>query len=82
MTKKTMFPNEIMEEDEKSLIERELVKLIDKTIQERLIELGIDDIKIIARELMPDIDAMIAKKVKKHFYEIGLFIVDKFDIGE
>jgi hypothetical protein len=81
MTKKTMFPDEIMEE-EQSLIEQELVKLIDRTIQERLIELGIDDIKIIARELMPDIDAMIAKKIKEHFHEIGLFLVHKFDIGE
>lgn len=81
MTKTTIFPNEILEEKQ-SLVEQELIKLIEKIVQERLIELGIDDIRLIAKELMPDLDAMISKKVKYHFYEIGLFMIHKFDIGE
>ena len=83
MTKKTtMFPNEIIEEEE-SMIEKEMVNLIDKALKERLIELSLDDIKIIARELMPDLDEMISVKVKRHLSEIGNFMVDKYgDIGD
>lgn len=61
-----------------SMLEQEIVKLIDNALRERLIELAIDDIKLIARELMPDLDKMIAERVKTHFYEIGSFLVRKF----
>lgn len=70
------------ESDDLSL-ESAIIKLIDKALKERLIELASDDVKFIAKELMPDIDKIVAKKVKQHFYEIGLFIAEKFnDIGE
>jgi hypothetical protein len=71
-----IFPNKI--EDNQSALEREMVRLIDQALKERLIELSIDDIKLIAKELMPDIDKMIADKVKSHFHEIGNFMVEKF----
>ena len=73
-----MFPTDIEDEDEESMLEQEIVKLIDKALKERLIELSIDDIKLIAKELMPDFDRMIATRVKTHFYEIGSFLVQKF----
>lgn len=85
MKKKTMFPNEIiMDESEKqSMIEQELIRLIDKALKERLVDLAIDDVRIIARELMPDLDKIIANKIKEHFYQIGNFLVEKFgNIGE
>lgn len=68
------------DEDDASpqLLEHAIVKLIDKALRERLIELAIDDIKLIAKELMPDFDRMIAEKVKSHFYEIGSFLVGKY----
>lgn len=71
-----IFPNNI--EDNTSSLEREMVRLIDQALRERLIELSLEDIKLIAKELMPDIDQMIANKVKSHFYEIGNFMVEKF----
>jgi len=64
--------------DEQSMLEQEIVKLIDKALKERLIDLAIDDVRIIAKELMPDLDRMIASRVKTHFYEIGTFLVTKF----
>jgi len=77
MTNK-LFPDDISEEDDTSLLEGEVVKLIEKALKERIIDLAIDDVKIIARELMPDLDKMIAFKVKNHFYEMGSFLVKKF----
>jgi hypothetical protein len=71
------------DDGEESLLEREVIRLIDKALKDRLIELASDDIKIIAKELMPDLDRIIAKKVKEHFYEIGSYITKKFsDMGE
>jgi hypothetical protein len=66
------------DEDEQSILEREIVRLIDKALKERLINLAVDDVKLIARELMPDFDRLIAEKVKAHFYEIGSFLVGKY----
>jgi hypothetical protein len=66
------------DEDDDSMLEQAIVKMIDKALKDRLIELAIDDIQIIAKELMPDFDRMIAEKVKGHFYEIGSFLVGKF----
>jgi len=81
--KKILFPKDIMEEEQHSMLEQEIVKLIDKALRERLIDLAIDDIRIVARELMPDLDRIISDKVKQHFYEIGEFLVNKFGtIGE
>ena len=81
-----MVPRKVMEkieEEKKSALEKEIIRLIDQALKERLIELGIEDIKIIAKEIMPDIDRMISDKVKNHFYEIGLLLVGKFgDMGE
>ena len=72
-------------ESDESFLEQEIVKLIDRALRDRLIELALDDIKIVVNEVMPDIDRMIAEKVKTHFYEIGSFLVGKFgdmDEGE
>lgn len=83
----TIFQAKMQDEtiEEESLLEKEIVKLIDSALKERLIELGMDDIKVIAKELLPDFDRMISNRVKTHFYEIGSFLVGKFggmDEGE
>jgi hypothetical protein len=80
---KEIFTEEIENAEDESLLENEIVKLIDKALRERLIDLAIDDVKIIAHELMPDFDRMIATRIKTHFYEIGSFLMQKFgDIEE
>jgi hypothetical protein len=69
--------------EQTSALEAEIVRLIDQALKERLIELGLEDIKVIAKEIMPDIDKIISDKVKNHFYEIGLLLVKKFgDMGD
>lgn len=80
MSKETKIPIILKSEkaEEESFLEQEIVKLIDRALRERLIELALDDIKIVVKEVMPDIDRMIAEKVKTHFYEIGSFLVGKF----
>jgi len=74
--KMTVFPMEI--EGEESMLEQEIVKLIDKALKERLIELGLEDLQVIAKNVMPDLDRIISNRVKEHFYEIGSFLVQKF----
>lgn len=74
----SMFVDMTDDEDDGSMLEQAIVKMIDKALKDRLIELAIDDIQIIAKELMPDFDRMISEKVKTHFYEIGSFLVGKF----
>ena len=65
-----------------SLLEQEIVRIVDKAIKNSQIQLAVDDIKIIAHEVMPDIDQLIANKVSQHFCEIGQFISDKFKAGD
>jgi hypothetical protein len=78
------WPTEIeTTEEQTSTLEAEIVRLIDHALKERLIEIGLEDVKVIVKELMPDIDRMISEKVKVHFRDIGLYMVEKFsDIGE
>ena len=46
------------------------------------IELTAEDVKIIAREIMPDLDKLIADKVRLHFLAIGQFLIEKFSMGD
>jgi len=61
-----------------SPIEAEFIRMVDKIFKEKNIELQEIEIKKIIKELLPDIDALISKKVKQHFYEFGSFLVEKF----
>lgn len=73
----------IFTEDEQSIVKQEIVKIVDKALKERLIDLAIDDVKLIAKELMPNLNRIIAIRVKSHFCEIGTFLITKFgDIEE
>lgn len=77
MQKKTKIKN-----NSKSLLEEEIVKIVNRVIKDNSIQLATEDIKIIAHEVMPDMDRLIANKVSQHFVEIGEFIANKFSIGE
>ncbi len=68
--------------DQPSLLEQEIVRIVEKAIRDSKIQLAVDDIKIVAREIMPDIDRLIANKISQHFYEIGQFLTDKFKLGD
>lgn len=76
MTNKYIFPNKIEGTD--SPLELEIIRIVDKALKERLIELSSEDIKLIAKELMPNIDEIISRKVKQHFHELGVFMAEKF----
>ena len=64
---------------ELSSLEQEVIRIIQEVSHTNLIGLAADDIKLIAKELMPDLDAIIAKKVKQHFYDIGVFLTERFN---
>lgn len=68
--------------DEPSLLEQEIVRIVEEAIKNSKIQLAADDIRIIARGVMPDLDRMIANKVSQHFFEIGQFLTDKFKLGD
>ena len=73
------IPPVILEEEPSSALDQEIVRIVEKVLNERMIELASDDIKLIAKEMLPDLDRIISTKVKNHFYEIGLFLVEKFE---
>ena len=68
--------------EQPSLLEKEIARIVDNAIRNSKIQLTVDDTKIIAREVMPDLDRLIANKVSQHFYEIGQFLTDKFKLGD
>ncbi len=68
--------------DQPSLLEAEIIRIVDKAIINSKVDLAVDDIKVIAHEVLPDIDRLIANKVSQHFLEIGKFLVDKFKLGD
>ncbi len=68
--------------DQPSSVEQEIVRIVEKTIKDSQIQLAVDDIKIIAHEVMPDIDRLIANKIAQHFCEIGQLLTDKFKLGD
>lgn len=61
-----------------SAFEEEFIRLIEKLIKDRLVELGSKDIQLIVEQLMPDIDKMISDKVKEHLGEIGKYLSKKY----
>lgn len=70
---------EAEETHEEPILQKEIERLIDRALKDRMIELSLEDIKIIAKEIMPDLDEMIAIKMKKHFHKIGEFLIEKFN---
>ena len=68
--------------DTPSLLEQEIVRIVDKAMKDSQIELTADDVKVIARDIMPDLDKLIADKVSMHFLAIGQFLIEKFSMGD
>lgn len=68
--------------DKPSLLEQEIVRIVDRAIRNSKVELAAEDIQVIAQDIMPDLDKMISEKVKLHFLAIGQHIVEKFSMGD
>lgn len=68
--------------EQPSLLEQEIVRVVDKAIKDSKVNLAAEDVKVIAREIMPDLDRIISEKVKMHFFTIGQYIMEKFSMGE
>ena len=66
----------------KSSLELEVLRIVQSALKDRETQMSADEIKYIIKELLPNIDSLIANKVKHHFLEIGNFLVDKFKIKE
>lgn len=77
-----MTKKRIINLDQPSLLEQEIARMVDEAIKDSKIQLTADDIKVIAREVMPDLDRMIAKRVSQHFVEFGKFLCEKFKLGD
>jgi len=59
-------------------IEDNIKKIVEKVIEERELNLAAEDVKVIVKEIMPDIDKMISRKVKQHFHAMGLMLMENF----
>jgi len=63
-------------------LEDHIKAIIEKVIQERDLNLAAEDVKVIVKEIMPDLDRMISRKVKQHFHSIGLMLMENFKAEE
>jgi hypothetical protein len=63
-----------------SLLEAEIIRIVNNVLKTKEIEMDEFEVKKIIRETLPDIDRLIANKVKQHFYELGSFLVEKFKL--
>lgn len=59
-------------------LEDHLKTIIEQVIEQRELNLAAEDIKVVVKEIMPDLDKMIARKVKEHFYAVGLLMMENF----
>jgi hypothetical protein len=82
MSKKKKTINEQQPYNGKSPLELEVLRIVKGALKDKDTEISADEIKYIVHQLLPDIDLLIANKVKQHFYELGMFLVEKFKIKE
>jgi len=73
MSKKKKIPSK-----ESIEITYSIENIIENIIEEKISKLVRNDIKSLAKELMPHVDLMISNKIKEHFYELGNFLTEKF----
>lgn len=71
-----MAKQKVRKLNEMGPLEEHIKVIVEKVIQEREINLAVEDVKVIIKEMMPDLDKLISKKVKEHFYSIGLFLME------
>lgn len=77
-----MAKQKIRKANEMVPLEDHIKAIVEKVIQEREINLAVEDVQVIVKEMMPDLDRIISKKVKQHFYSMGLFLMETFKTEE
>ncbi len=68
--------------EQPSLLEQEIVRIVDKAMKDSKVQLTAEDVKVIAHDIMPDLDRLISQKVQLHFLAIGQFLIEKFSMGD
>jgi hypothetical protein len=68
--------------EQPSLLEKEIVRIVDKAMKDSHVQLAAEDVRVIAQDIMPGLDQLIAEKVKIHFLAIGQFLIEKFSMGD
>ncbi len=63
-------------------LEDHIKAIIEKVIEERELNLAAEDVKAIVKEIMPDLDRLISRKVKKHFHAVGLMLMENFKVED
>ena len=77
-----MSKSKLKKVNEMRPLEDHIKDIVEKVIQEREINLAVEDVQIIVTEMMPSLDKMISKKVKEHFFTMGLFLMETFKTEE
>jgi len=77
-SKKKKTRIKMSETQQTGMLEKEIVRLVEKVIHDNLVGLAADDVKIIVKEIMPDLDRMISDKIKAHFAELGEYLIQRF----
>lgn len=62
--------------------ETEITELVQSIVKDCNKEIDKKDIKSIMKQLLPDIDEVISKQVKRHLVEIAEYILDNFNEKE
>lgn len=76
--KKKVQMTDVADTRRSSTLENEIVRIVEKAMRNSQMQMTADDVKVIAREIMPDLDKMIADKVRHHFFELGEYMMEKF----
>jgi len=58
--------------------EQEISELVQSIVKDFNNEIDQKNIKKIIKQLLPDIDEVISKQVKRHFVELAEYVIDNF----
>lgn len=58
--------------------EQEISELVQSIVKDFNNEIDQKNIKKIIKQLLPDIDEVISKQVKRHFVELAKYVIDNF----
>ena len=55
----------------------EFLRIIERAVRSQKSDSSNDEIKIAMKKVLPEIDEMISKNVKRHFVELANYIIEK-----
>lgn len=65
-----------------TIMEEYLKELINQAIEEKSISLREEDAKKIIQAMIPELDELISKRVKKHFHTIFSYLKNTYETEE